>query len=31
VLTPATIGPQFFREVAALAAGGPPDPAKIGS
>lgn len=31
VLTPATIGPQFFREVAAVAAEGPPDPAKIGA
>ena len=26
VLTPGTIGPAFFREVAAAAAGGPPDP-----
>ena len=31
VLTPATIGPKFFREVAALAAGGPPNPAKVGA
>ncbi|MGZ3422629.1 MAG: cupin domain-containing protein [Polyangiales bacterium] len=30
VLTPATIGPKFFREVAALAASGPPDPARVG-
>jgi quercetin dioxygenase-like cupin family protein len=31
VLTPATIGPKFFREVAGvLAAGGPPDPVKVG-
>jgi len=32
VLTPATIGPKFFREVGELlAAGGPPDPAKVGA
>lgn len=32
VLTPATIGPAFFREVAGvLAVGGPPDPAKLGA
>lgn len=30
VLTPATIGPKFFREVASLAQGGPPDPMKVG-
>lgn len=30
VLTPATIGPKFFREVAGLATGGPPDPAAVG-
>ena len=32
VITPAAIGPQYFREVAELirAAGGPPDRAKIG-
>jgi quercetin dioxygenase-like cupin family protein len=30
VLTPATIGPKFFREVAELATGGPPDPAGVG-
>lgn len=30
VLTPATIGPAFFREAAELAAGGPPDPAAVG-
>jgi quercetin dioxygenase-like cupin family protein len=30
VLTPATIGPKFFREVAGLAIGGPPDPAAVG-
>jgi quercetin dioxygenase-like cupin family protein len=30
VLTPATIGPKYFREIGALVnAGGPPDPAKI--
>ena len=30
VLTPATIGPAYFRELAALLrAGGPPDPARI--
>lgn len=31
VLTPAAIGPKFFREMAALATGGPPDPAKVGA
>lgn len=32
VLTPATIGPKFFREVAeVIAAGGPPDPATLGA
>jgi quercetin dioxygenase-like cupin family protein len=30
VLTPATIGPKFFRELATLVTGGPPDPAKVG-
>jgi quercetin dioxygenase-like cupin family protein len=31
VLTPARIGPAYFREIASvLAAGGPPDPAKLG-
>ena len=30
VLTPATIGPKYFREIAAVVnAGGPPDPAQI--
>ncbi len=29
VITPAAIGPEYFREVAALAAGGPPDPAQM--
>ena len=30
VLTPATIGPPYFREMAVLlAAGGPPDPARV--
>ena len=30
VLTPATIGPAYFRDMAALfAAGGPPDPARV--
>ena len=29
VLTPAKIGPQFFREVAGLAAAGPPAPALV--
>jgi quercetin dioxygenase-like cupin family protein len=31
VLTPATIGPKYFREIAAVvnSAGGPPDPARI--
>jgi quercetin dioxygenase-like cupin family protein len=29
VLTPATIGPKFFRAVAELAVGGPPDPARV--
>jgi quercetin dioxygenase-like cupin family protein len=30
VLTPATIGPAYFRDIAALlTAGGPPDPAKV--
>ncbi len=30
MLTPALIGPAYFREIAALlAAGGPPDPAKV--
>ena len=30
VLTPATIGPPYFRDMAALlAAGGPPDPARV--
>lgn len=29
VITPAAIGPQFFREVAEAAAGGPPDRAKV--
>ncbi len=28
-ITPAAIGPEYFREVAALVAGGPPDPAKL--
>ena len=32
VLTPATIGPKFFREMSELiGAGGPPDPMKIGA
>jgi len=29
VLTPGVLGPGYFREVAALAAGGPPDPVKM--
>ena len=29
VITPAAIGPEYFREVATLAAGGPPDPAQM--
>lgn len=30
VLTPATIGPQYFRDMAALlASGGPPEPARV--
>ena len=28
-LTPATIGPAYFREIAALLSGGPPDMAKV--
>ena len=32
VLTPATIGPKFFREMSELInAGGPPDPKKVGA
>jgi quercetin dioxygenase-like cupin family protein len=32
VLTPGILGPDYFREIAALlAAGGPPDPAKMGA
>lgn len=30
VLTPGVLGPGFFREIAALAASGAPDPARIG-
>jgi quercetin dioxygenase-like cupin family protein len=31
VLTPGVLGPEYFREIAAvLAAGGPPDPARMG-
>jgi hypothetical protein len=29
VLTPGVLGPEYFREMAALAAGGAPDPAKM--
>ena len=29
VLSPALIGPDYFREIAALLAGGPPDPAQV--
>ena len=29
VLTPALIGPAYFREIAVLLAGGPPDPAQV--
>ena len=29
VLTPGVLGPGYFREIAALASGGAPDPAKI--
>lgn len=29
VLTPGVLGPAYFREIAALAAAGPPDPARI--
>ncbi len=29
VLTPGVLGPEYFREVAALVAGGPPDPGKM--
>jgi quercetin dioxygenase-like cupin family protein len=29
VLTPGVLGPGYFREVAALVASGPPDPAKL--
>ena len=29
VLSPALIGPAYFREIAALLAGGPPDPAQV--
>lgn len=29
VLTPGVLGPGYFREIAALVAGGPPDPASI--
>jgi quercetin dioxygenase-like cupin family protein len=29
VLTPGVLGPQYFREMAALLADGPPDPAKM--
>jgi quercetin dioxygenase-like cupin family protein len=29
VLTPGLLGPEYFREVAALATSGPPDPAKM--
>jgi quercetin dioxygenase-like cupin family protein len=32
VLTPGVLGPDYFREIGAeLAAGGPPDPAKLGA
>ncbi len=30
VLTPGVLGPAYFREIAALVAAGPPDPARIG-
>jgi quercetin dioxygenase-like cupin family protein len=29
ILTPGRLGPQYFREIAALAASGPPDPAAM--
>jgi quercetin dioxygenase-like cupin family protein len=29
VLTPGILGPEYFREIALLATGGPPDPAKM--
>ena len=29
VLTPASIGPAYFRDLAALLAGGPPDPVRV--
>jgi quercetin dioxygenase-like cupin family protein len=29
VLTPGVLGPEYFRELAALVAGGPPDPAAL--
>jgi quercetin dioxygenase-like cupin family protein len=31
VLTPASIGPAFFREMSDLLMAGPPDPAKVGA
>ena len=30
VVTPGTLGPDYFREIAALAASGPPDPVAVG-
>ena len=30
VLTPGVLGPEYFREVAALVSAGPPDPARMG-
>jgi quercetin dioxygenase-like cupin family protein len=29
ILTPGVLGPEYFRDIAALVAGGPPDPAKM--
>ncbi len=29
MLSPALIGPAYFRDMAALLAGGPPDPARV--
>ncbi|HZQ64424.1 MAG TPA: cupin domain-containing protein [Gaiellaceae bacterium] len=31
IVTPGVLGPEYFRDIAAVAAGGPPDPAAIGA
>ncbi len=31
IVSPGVLGPEYFREIAAVAAGGPPDPAAIGA